>query len=299
MFKPIPHADKSAEYLARPQVTFLSDAWRRFKQNKLAMIALVVLVLIVIMCIIGPYLSNHEFETMTSTKKNTKPGSEFWFGADNLGRDIFTRLWIAGRSSMIIGVVGALVTTVIGSIYGGISAYFGGRVDTFMMRVVEILISIPYLLIVILVSLFMQERSIVSMIIAMTITGWTGMARMVRGQLLALKNQEFVLAAQTLGVRPMKIITKHMIPNTLNIILVSISFDVPGFIFGEAFLSYLGIGLTPPDTSWGIMASSAQQNFMFYPHQLFFPSLLIALTMLSFTLLGDGLRDAFDPKMRS
>lgn len=137
------------------------------------------------------------------------------------------------------------------------------------------------------------------MIIAMTITGWTGMARMVRGQLLALKNQEFVLAAQTLGVRPMKIITKHMIPNTLNIILVSISFDVPGFIFGEAFLSYLGIGLTPPDTSWGIMASSAQQNFMFYPHQLFFPSLLIALTMLSFTLLGDGLRDAFDPKMRS
>ena len=137
------------------------------------------------------------------------------------------------------------------------------------------------------------------MIIAMTITGWTGMARMVRGQLLALKNQEFVLAAQTLGVSPLKIITKHMIPNTLNIILVSISFDVPGFIFGEAFLSYLGIGLAPPDTSWGIMASSAQQNFMFYPYQLFFPSLMIALTMLSFTLLGDGLRDAFDPKMRS
>lgn len=299
MFKPIPHADKSAEYLARPQVTFLSDAWRRFKQNKLAMVALVVLVVIFVMCIIGPYLNNHEFSAMESVKKNTKPGSEFWFGSDNLGRDIFTRLWVAGRSSLIIGIVGALVTTIIGSLYGGISAYFGGRIDTIMMRIVEILISIPYLLIVILVSLFMQERSIVSMIIAMTITGWTGMARMVRGQLLALKNQEFVLAAQTLGVSPLKIITKHMIPNTLNIILVSISFDVPGFIFGEAFLSYLGIGLTPPDTSWGIMASSAQQNFMFYPYQLFFPSLMIALTMLSFTLLGDGLRDAFDPKMRS
>lgn len=167
-----------------------------------------------------------------------------------------------------------------------------------MMRIVEVLLSIPYLIIVILISVVTDSKSIGTMMLALTLTGWCGIARLVRGQMLQLKSQEYVLAANALGVSPFKIIMRHMIPNTIGIIIVAITFDIPGYIFSEAFLSYIGLGIQPPDTSWGALASAAQQNFMFYPYQLFFPSLMIALTMLSFTLLGDGLRDALDPKLR-
>lgn len=167
-----------------------------------------------------------------------------------------------------------------------------------MMRIVEVLLSIPYLLIVILISVVTDSKSLGTMLIALTLTGWCGIARLVRGQMLQLKSQEFVLAANALGVSPMKIIMKHMIPNTLGMIIVAITFDIPGYIFSEAFLSYVGLGIQPPQTSWGALASAAQQNFMFYPTQLLFPAIMIALTMLSFTLLGDGLRDALDPKLR-
>ena len=166
-----------------------------------------------------------------------------------------------------------------------------------MMRIVEILGSIPYLVVVILVSLILS-KGIVAIIIAMTITGWVGMARLVRGQLLQIKEQEYVLAATALGANPSRIIAKHLLPNTLGIMIVAITFDIPSFIFGEAFLSYLGQGIQSPNTSWGALASAAQPNLMFYPYQLFFPSLFISLTMLSFTLLGDGLRDALDPRLR-
>ena len=198
----------------------------------------------------------------------------------------------------MIGIVGAVVASVIGCIYGGIASYFGGIVDDIMMRIVEVLLSIPYLIIVILISVVTDSKSIGTMMLALTLTGWCGIARLVRGQMLQLKSQEYVLAANALGVSPFKTIMRHMIPNTIGIIIVAITFDIPGYIFSEAFLSYIGLGIQPPDTSWGALASAAQQNFMFYPYQLLFPSLMIALTMLSFTLLGDGLRDALDPKLR-
>jgi len=166
------------------------------------------------------------------------------------------------------------------------------------MRIVEILYSIPYLVIVILISIITDSKSIGSMLVAMCLTGWCDVARLVRGQMLQLKSQAFVMAANALGVSPWKTIMKHMLPNTLNVVIISITFDIPRYIFAEAFLSYVGLGVQPPDTSWGALASAAQQNFMFYPYQLFFPAVLIALTMLTFTLLGDGLRDALDPKMR-
>ena len=167
-----------------------------------------------------------------------------------------------------------------------------------MMRIVEILISIPYLLLVIILRLALNSNGVGTLILAMTITGWCGLARLVRGQILSLKEQDYIMAARVLGVSNKDIIIKHLIPNTLNVILVSISFDIPGYIFGEAFLSYLGLGVQPPETSWGLMCSLAQQVFQFYPYQLFFPALMIGLTMLSFTLLGDGLRDALDPNLR-
>lgn len=298
MFEIVGIDEKKSESLARPHIGYWKDAWRRFRENKIAFVAAVILGIMIFFVIFGPAISGYGFEEIDQTAINQFPSAKHWFGTDSLGRDIFARVWIGGRVSIIIGIVGALVASVIGSIYGGIAAYFGGVVDDVMMRIVEILLSIPYLLIVILISIITDSKSLGTMLIALTLTGWCGIARLVRGQMLQLKSQEFVLAATALGVPPLKIIMKHMIPNTVGMIIVAITFDIPGYIFSEAFLSYIGLGIQPPSTSWGALASAAQQNFMFYPYQLFFPALLIALTMLSFTLMGDGLRDALDPKQR-
>lgn len=289
--------DKSSEFIARPVVTYWSDAWRRFRANKAAMVAFIILILLTIMVIIGPMISGYSYKEQVG-EPNLSPSLKFWFGTDDIGRDLFTRLWKGGRISIFIGIVGALISTVVGSIYGAASAYAGGKVDLVMMRIVEILSSIPYLLLVIVLRLILDSSGLGTLILAMTITGWCGLARLVRGQILSLKRKDFVMAADVLGVSKREIVIKHLIPNTINVILVSISFDIPGYIFGEAFLSYLGLGVQAPDTSWGAMASAAQQKFQFYPYQLAFPALLIGLTMLAFTLLGDGLRDALDPNLR-
>lgn len=290
--------DFSGDIIACPKVSYWADAWRRFRENKIALVALIILVILVIMVIIGPGISGYNFEQMNTDEINQLPSAEHWFGTDDLGRDLFARVFQGGRVSLTIGIVGAVVASVVGSIYGGIASYFGGIVDDIMMRIVEVLLSIPYLLTVILISVVTDSKSIGTMMLALVLTGWCGIARLVRGQMLQLKSQEYILAANALGVSPIKTIMRHMIPNTLGMIIVAITFDIPGYIFSEAFLSYVGLGVQPPDTSWGALASAAQQNFMFYPYQLFFPSLMIALTMLGFTLLGDGLRDALDPKLR-
>lgn len=290
--------DKEAEVPSRPRVGYWSDAWRRLRQNKVAFVALIILLVLIFFIIFGPMISGYDYAKMDQSAINQGPSAEHWFGTDDLGRDLFARVWQGGRVSILIGLSGALIASIVGSIYGGIAAYFGGTVDTIMMRIVEILLSIPYLLIVILVSVFTDSKSVGSLMIALCLTGWCGIARLVRGQMLQLKSQEFILAANALGVSPMKAIMKHMIPNTIGLIIVAITFDIPGYIFSEAFLSYVGLGVQPPSTSWGALSSAAQQNFMFYPSQLLFPALMIALTMLSFTLLGDGLRDALDPKQR-
>lgn len=287
----------NADEILRPNMTYWQDAWRRLKQNKVAIFSMILLIIIGIMTIIGPYLTTFKYEATNSDLLNTAPSGLHWFGTDTLGRDIFARIWMGGRVSIIIGIIGTLIETTVGVIYGGISGYFGGLVDDIMMRIVEVLVSIPYLIIVILISLILG-KGIPALIIAMTITGWTGMARMVRGQLLQIKEQEYVLAATALGASPSRIIARHLIPNTIGIMIVDVTFSVPGFIFGEAFLSFIGLGVQSPNTSWGALAASAQQNLMFYPYQLFFPSLFISLTMLSFNLLGDGLRDALDPRLR-
>ena len=290
--------EDESEKLARKRVGYWADAWRRFKQNKIALAAGILLLILIFFIIFGPAISGYNYEAMDQSAINQLPSAEHWFGTDTLGRDLFARVWQGGRISIIIGLVAAAVSSIIGSIYGGIAAYFGGTVDDIMMSIVEILLSIPYLLVVILISVFTDSKSLGTMLVALTLTGWCGIARIVRGQMLQLKSQEFVLAANALGVSPMKIIMKHMIPNTLSLIIVAITFDIPGYIFSEAFLSYVGLGIQSPQTSWGALASSAQDKFMFYPYQLFFPALMIALTMLAFTLMGDGLRDALDPKQR-
>ncbi|MEG2354060.1 MAG: ABC transporter permease [Clostridium sp.] len=297
LFEVIGMDASDAEKISRPSMTYLQDAWRRFKQNKLALFSAILLLVIIIMTLVGPSLSAHEFDFVQGDLKNLKPNGQFWFGSDSLGRDIFARVWIGGRVSIAIGLSCTLIMTVVGSIYGGIAGYFGGIVDDIMMRVVEIVSSMPYLVLVILITLICGKE-IIWLILAMSLTSWCSTSRIVRGQLLQVREQEFVLAAQTLGASPTRVITKHLLPNALGVLLVDITLSVPGFIFSEAFLSYIGLGVQSPNTSWGAMASQAQGQLMFYPYQLFFPCLLISLVMFCFQILGDGLNDALDPRLR-
>lgn len=227
--------DKNASNeINRPNITYWQDAWRRLKQNKVAIGSLILLILIALMTIIGPYLTPYKYWTTDSNIVNMTPNSNHWFGTDMLGRDIFARVWKGGRVSIIIGILGTIIEMTIGVIYGGISGYFGGMVDDIMMRIVEILLSVPYLIVVIIISLILG-KGVISLVIAMTITGWCGMARIIRGQILQIREQEYVLAAQALGARPSRIIKKHLLPNTMGILIVNITLDVPSFIFGEAF----------------------------------------------------------------
>ncbi len=278
-------------------IGFWEDVFRRLKKSKRALFSFLVLNCIVLLCLIGPLISGYSGLNGDLALKNLRPSWQFWFGTDELGRDLFTRVCRGGRTSLFIAVIGALIDMSIGLIYGGISAYAGGKVDMLMMRIIEILSSIPYLIVTVLVSLIFG-KGIFAIIIAMSFTGWCFTARLVRGQILQIKNQDFVLAAQALGTSSFKIILKHLLPNTISVMIIALTFNIPSFIFGEAFLSYIGLGIQPPHTSWGVLASEAQNTMLFYPYQLLFPALFISLTILSLQIVGDALRDAMDPHLR-
>ena len=286
------------EVLAEKPMTYLQDAWRRFRKNKVALGAALLLLLIALFVLVVPLVSSYDFSAQDLLSRNQTPSAEHLFGTDTLGRDLFTRVAVGGRVSIAIGICGALIVAVVGCLYGGLSAYFGGTVDMLMMRVVDILSSVPNLLVVILLSVVLDSSSIGTMLFAMTVTGWCPVARLVRAQMLQINRLEYVMAARVMGVSPVQIVIKHFIPNTISVIIVNITFRIPGFIFSEAFLSYVGLGVQAPNTTWGALASAAQSSLLFYPYQMLFPALFIALTTLSFTLMGDGLRDALDPKLR-
>lgn len=297
MFQKIGVDEQSSETIVRPSISYWQDAVRRLKKNKVAMISLFFLIFIILMCIFAPYIYPHPYNEQNIEITNQGPTLEHIFGLDDLGRDIFARIWMGGRVSLAIGIVGALVSLVVGTLYGGISGFCGGIVDDIMMRILEVLVGIPYMVVVIVVSLWLG-KGMTSLMIALCLTSWTGLARLVRGQIIELKESEYVMAARALGTPPFKIIVKHLLPNTLSVIIINTTFSVPSFIFSEAFLSFLGMGIQPPLTSWGAMAALGQQQMTYYPHELIFPALAISVTMLAFNLLGDGLRDAFDPKLR-
>ena len=290
-------ADSDTDIIVRPNIGYWADAWRRLKKNKVAMVSLVLLIIIIGMALIGPFLSPYAFDEQNYDILDKTPFGKHWFGTDNLGRDLFVRLWKGGRVSLLIGFVGTFVELFIGCLYGGVSGYFGGRIDNVMMRIVEVIVSVPYLIVVILL-LIVLPPGIPTLILALCITGWTGIARLIRGQVMSLKQSEYVLAAQALGASSMRIIIKHLIPNTIGIILIYMSMDIPAFIFDEAFLIFLGLGVPSPNTSWGVLVFAGQGVMTNHPHELIFPAIAISLTMLAFNLLGDGLRDALDPKLR-
>src|SRR5699024_10994477 len=215
---------------------------------------------------------------------------------DQLGRDQWTRIWLGTRVSLIIAFVAAAIDLLIGVAYGGISGYYGARADDIMQRIIEILVGIPKLVYMFLV-LIVLESDIISIHLTLTITGWTGMARIVRGEVLKQKNEEYVLAARTLGQSNGKIIMKHLMPNVAGIIIINIMFTIPDAIFFEAFLSFIGLGIVPPEASLGALVDAGFKVFRLYPYMVFYPAVVISVIMIAFNLIGDGLRDAFDPKM--
>ncbi|MBT2644935.1 ABC transporter permease [Bacillus sp. ISL-41] len=297
-FVPIEKSDSEAEAVVRPSLSYWQDAWRRLLKNKLAMLGLFFLSVLTFMAIFGPIISPHTVDHQDLVNQNLPPSSEHWFGTDELGRDVFTRTWYGARISLFVGIAAALIDFLIGVIYGGIAGYKGGRTDHFMMRIIEVLYGLPYLLVVILISVVMGP-SLATIIFALTITGWIGMARIVRGQVLQIKNYEYVLASKTFGTKTARIIRKNLLPNTMGPIIVQITLSVPSAIFAEAFLSFLGLGIQAPLASWGSMASDALPVILSGDWwRLFFPAFFISMTMFSFNVLGDGLQDALDPKLR-
>lgn len=287
----------SGEEIGRKSLTYWADVWRRFRSNKLALLGMFLLIGVVVLLFTGPLISGKDYQFIDASLKNISPCAEHWFGTDDMGRDLFTRVCVGGRISIYIGLCCTLVMFVIGALLGALAGLKGGLVDDVIMRICEFIGNLPYLIIVVILSMVMG-RSLFSLVFAMSLTAWVGTARMVRGQILQIKEQDYVQAAKALGADTGRIIMKHLLPNTLGIIMVDITMSVPGFIFSEAFLSYIGLGVKPPETSWGALARAGQQQLMFYPYQLFFPCLLIVLTILSFHLIGDGLSDALDPKLR-
>ena len=292
------------EAIPRPSISFWKDAMGRLFKNKAAIVFLFIIVTIFILSIIVPMVSTYSVSEQHIAHGNAGmmytdavDGHVHLLGTDYLGRDLFVRLWSGGRISIFIALSVTLINCIIGMAYGGISGYFGGSIDNFMMRVLEVLNGIPYLIIVILLLTIMKP-GVSTIIFALLLVGWTGMARLVRGQVISLKEQEFVVAAQAMGASPVRIIARHLIPNTLSVIIVNITLAIPSAIFSEAFLSYLGLGVQPPLSSWGTLANEGAVVFQLFPLQLMAPALLISLTMLSFNMLGDALRDAFDPKLR-
>lgn len=296
-FVPLESDHHAAEKISRTTLTFSQDVWRRFALNKVAVAGLILLILLSLMAIIGPWISYHTYYTTHLELKNLPPSTEHWFGTDDLGRDMFTRVWYGARISLFVGITAAIVDMVLGVLWGGTAAFAGGRVDEGMMRFADILYGIPYLLVVVLLMVVMGS-GLIPIIIAMTITGWINMARIVRGQILQLKELEFVLAAKTLGAGFGRILLRHLIPNCMGPIIITMTLTVPSAIFVEAFLSFLGLGVQAPIASWGTMASDGLPAMKYYPWRLFFPATLISITMLAFNLVGDGLRDALDPRQR-
>lgn len=296
-FKHIGLNEEKSQAIIRPSMTYWQDAWRRLKKNPVAMLSILLILIFTMMAFVGPLMTPYTYFGNDLVNGDQGPSLQHWFGTDGLGRDLWERVWAGAKVSLFIGVVTALINGIVGTLIGGVSGFFGGKLDMFIMRAIDILIALPYLIFTLLIMLYLGS-GLIPIIIALAVTGWLGLARLVRGQILSLKEQEFVLAARTLGASSTRLILKHLIPNTLGVIIVSLTFAIPNAIFSEAFLSFIGLGIQAPQTSWGQLSSTGISAMQSYPYQLIIPSIFISLTMLSLQLLGDGLRDALDPRLR-
>lgn len=289
--------DSLAENLEIEGRSLWMDARIRFMRNKAAMVSLIILIAITLSVILVPMFAQFAYDDTDWYALHQAPSMEHLFGTDSLGRDLFVRTFIGGRISMMVGVLGALVAVVIGTVYGATSGFIGGKIDRLMMRFLEILYSIPFMfLVIVLVTFF--GRHIVLIFVAIGAIAWLDMARIVRGQTLSLRNKEFIEAAHVCGVSNWNIIRRHIIPNVLGIVAVYSTLLVPSMILTESFLSFLGLGVQEPMTSWGALLQEGAQTMEVAIWQLAFPAVFMVITLFCFNYIGDGLRDALDPKDR-
>lgn len=281
------------------------DAWRRLKKNKAAVISFYFIILLCFVAIFAEQLAPYPFDEQNMDYILSSPNAKFWLGTDDLGRDLLSRLIFGAQMSMAVGIFTAVFSLAMGIIYGAIAGWFGGRTDAVMMRVIDILDSIPTLVLLILVKLFFDAmnlfadpklRALTGVLMALSVFGWIMLARVVRGQVMQVKESQFVEAAHALGVSHFSIVLRHVMPNILGPIIVVLTFQIPSNIMFESFLSFIGLGLQPPFSSWGVLANSGWKIIKSYPHLIIAPGCALFFTMLSFNLLGDGLRDAFDVK---
>ncbi len=319
-------AHLDSEKIAAPSLTFLQDSWRRFRHNKAAMICLIILIILFILAFGSHFFQTHNPNTTNPDLANLPPkipgidlngfngtimqsgtrvnayaqahahaGTYFILGTDYLGRDLFSRILFGTRISLEIALIASFFDLAFGVVYGIVSGWIGGWVDTFMQRVIEIMLSIPNLVVMVLLILVLKP-GMTAIILSIAITSWINMARLVRAQTLELKNQEFILAARALGENSWKIAFKHLLPNLSSVIIINLMFTIPTAIFFEAFLSYIGIGISAPQASLGTLINDGQKNFQFLPYQMWYPAIVLSVIMIAFNILGDGLRDALDPK---
>ena len=295
MFEKLSDSEKNNEFIAVQSKTYFQDAWAHFKKNKLALVSLCFLFVMVALAILVPLLSPYTYDGQDLTLRNDPPSLSHPLGTDKFGRDIFVRLMYGARISLSVGFSAAFINLFLGVVYGGVCGYFGGKLDMVLMRIADIIYSIPSMLYVIMVMLIFGSN-IFSVLLALSVSGWIGMARQVRTQVMSLKEREYAQAARVMGASHRRILFKHLITNSIGPIIVNTTLMVPQAIFTEAFLAFVGIGISIPQSSWGTMANEARSLIQSYPIQMLWPVLAISLTMLSLNFIGDGLNEALDPR---
>ena len=317
LFVPATTEEKQELVVIRQGTSLWKDSMRRFRRNKFAMVALVLIIILFLFAFVGPLLSQYDYDQFNQGQEDQSPNWQHPFGTDRFGRDLLVRNMYGARISLSIGVIAALLTFVIGSLYGSISGFLGGRVDNVMMRVIDVIYSLPDLLVVILLSATLKEPlekilenstvfsgiselgpAFFSMLIVFALMYWGTMARIVRGEVLRIKEQEYVLAARAMGANSGRIIRSHILPNCIGPIIVTTTLQIPSAIFTESFLSFIGLGISAPLASLGSMVTDALQGVYSFPSRVVFPSVIIALIILAFNTVGDALRDVLDPRMK-
>jgi oligopeptide transport system permease protein len=296
-FRPLDRSAAAAQQGTRASRTFWQDAWTKLLRNPIGMIGLVTVVALTLIAVFGPMLSHASYSDQNLRGTFLPSSGDHPFGTDNLGRDVFIRVLYGARISLGVGFAATAISLLIGVVYGATAGYNGGKVDNLMMRFVDIVSAVPELLYMILLTQIFKP-GLTTILIVIAATQWLNMARIVRGEVLTLKEREYVLAARTMGTRPFTIILRHLIPNAMGPILVTLTVGIPQAIFFESFLSFIGLGVSAPMASWGVMASESLASLRSYPHLLFYPAAAIGVTLLAFQFLGQGMRDALDPRVQ-
>lgn len=284
------------------------ESWKRFKKNKVSLFSGIYIIVLCLIAIFAYQISPYAFDEQYMELILASPSLKHWLGNDSLGRDMLSRLIHGARMSMAIGIVTALISLLFGTIYGAVSGWIGGRTDMVLMRIIDLLYSIPTLVLLILVKVVFDSldlfnhpelRALMGMLMALSVIGWVTLARMVRGQVLQIKQMSYIEAARSLGASPFRIVLKHILPNIMGPVIVLLTFQIPSNILYESFLSFLGLGLQPPFSSWGVLANEGWRSLRSYPHLIITPGFALFTAMLAFNLFGDGLRDAFDPQLKN